>query len=323
MEALVWLGGDRLVIEDLPSEIPHADETLFDVSLAGICGSDLHAYRGAGGKRVPPLVLGHEAVGRIKGDDRLFVVLPLQGCGHCARCLSGQENLCSDRLLLGLDRPGTFAQEVVVPTSALVAVPDGLSADVAALTEPLATSLAAFKGLELGPDVNVAVIGCGSIGLLAIYAAALSGCHVVAADPMIDRHATALELGAATVVSSAEEFAPGSADIVVDAVGYEATWSAGLRTVRAGGDVVIVGLGQFTGSVEIGDLVRRGVSFRGSYAYTRKDFEEALAMLATAPPSVGWLDRVPLREGAAAFASLAGQTTNAVKILLQPAGVTD
>lgn len=318
MEALVWLGGDRLEIEDLPVETPDPSETLFHVALAGICGSDLHAYRGAGGKRVPPLVLGHEAVGRVDGDDRLFVVLPLQGCGHCALCLSGRENLCPDRQLLGLDRPGTFAHDVVVPTSALVPVPDGVSADVAALTEPLATSLAAFEGIPLGPEVNVTVIGCGSIGLLAIYAAALAGCVVTAADPMADRRATAVELGATSTVASADEFAAASADVVIDAVGYEATWSAGLRAVRPGGHLVVVGLGQYAGNVDIGDLVRRGVTMRGSYAYTRHDFESALAMLATDPPAVGWLERLPLRDGAVAFANLAGQLTNSVKILLQP-----
>jgi len=323
MEALVWLGGDRLEIEDLPSEVPNSEETLFNVVLAGICGSDLHAYRGHGGKRVPPLVLGHEAVGRIEGDERLFVVLPLQGCQHCALCASGQENLCVDRKLLGLDRPGTFAQQVVVPTSALIAVPEGLSADVAALTEPLATSLAAFKGFELGPDVKVAVIGCGSIGLLAIYAAALAGCDVVATDPMAERRDTALELGATRVVESADGFVAGSMDLVIDAVGIEATWSAGLRAVRNGGGVVIVGLGQISGNVEIGDLVRRGITVKGTYAYTRADFEEALALLAKAPPSVGWLERMDLSEGATAFADLVAQRTNAVKILLQPSGSHD
>jgi threonine dehydrogenase-like Zn-dependent dehydrogenase len=323
MEALVWLGGDRLEIEDLPSEVPKSDETLFTVSLAGICGSDLHAYRGSGGKRVPPLILGHEAVGRIPGDDRLFVVLPLEGCHHCALCANGQENLCNERQLLGLDRPGTFAQEVVVPTSALVAVPEGLSADVAALTEPLATSLAAFKGLELGPDTKVAVIGCGSIGLLAIYAAAFTGAQVVATDPMTERSEAAMELGATSVVASADDFAAGSMDIVIDAVGIEATWGAGMRAVRNGGAVVIVGLGQFSGNMEIGDLVRRGISVRGTYAYTRADFEAALALLAKSPPAVGWLERLPLSEGATAFADLAGQRTNAVKILLQPVGSSD
>ncbi len=318
MEALVWLGGDRLVLEDVVSPETNEDETLFRVSLAGICGSDLHAFRGAGGKRIPPLILGHEAVGRVDGDDRLFVVFPLEGCGKCEACAKGQENLCVDRRLLGLDRPGTFAQEVTVPTSSLLAVPDGLSADLAALTEPLATSLALFRGIALDSDTELAVIGCGSIGLLAVYAASQAGCSIVATDPLEERREAALALGATRVTDSAEEFAPASADMVIDAVGIEATWSAGIRTAKAGGDVVVVGLGQSSGNVEIGDVVRRGITLRGSYAYTREDFARALDMLAAHPPSAAWLTRLPLGQGADAFASLVEKRSPAIKILLEP-----
>lgn len=322
MESLVWLGGDQLVIDQLPTPKPAADETLFSVVLAGVCGSDLHAFRGHGGKRVPPLVLGHEAVGRIPGDDRLFVVFPLQGCGQCELCRRGRENLCPDRRLLGLDRPGTFAAQVSVPTSSLVPVPDGVSADLAALTEPLATSLALFTGLELTADTRVAVIGCGSIGLLAVYAAALTGASVVATDPLAERRAVATQLGA-TVVDSAADLV-GPFDVVIDAVGIEATWSAALRTVRSGGEVVVVGLGASSGSVEIGDLVRRGVTLRGSYAYTRDDFANALALLAAHPPVADTLsERTALAEGSEAFTRLVEGRADAVKILLQPAGVTD
>ncbi len=320
MEALVWLGGDRLDVEDAPAPVPRDGEVLFRVTLAGICGSDLHAFRGHGGKRVPPLILGHEAVGTIDGDERLYVVFPLEGCGECAQCRRGQENLCADRQLLGLDRPGTFAAEVGVPRSALVAVPAGVSPEVAALTEPLATSLASLKGLDLSPATSVAVIGCGSIGLLAVYAAAATGARVVATDPLADRRDVALELGAERVVDSADDLEAASVDVVIDAVGIEGTWSAGLRAVSAGGTVVVVGLGQYSGAVEIGDLVRRGLALRGSYAYTREDFAEALALLARRPPATEWLERRPLSGGREAFASLADQSASAVKILLVPQG---
>jgi len=201
----------------------------------------------------------------------------------------------------------------------LVPVPAILSADIAALTEPLATALASFKGVELGPTSRVAVIGCGSIGLLTIYAAALAGWTVTATDPIAERRNAAVELGAQTIVATADNFEAGTMDLVVDAVGIETTWSAAVRAVRPGGDVAIVGLGQFAGSVEVGDLVRRGITLRGSYAYNRDDFAAALAMLAMAPPSAKWLKRLPLKEGPAAFASLADQSSTGIKILLQPA----
>src|SRR6516165_1758293 len=235
MEALVWLGGDRLSVEDAGQPELTAGEALFRVTLAGICGSDLHAYRGAGGRRRPPLILGHEAVGTVDGDDRLFAAFPLLGCQVCPACLAGRENLCPQRQLLGLDRPGTFAELVAVPASALVPVPAGVPAEVAALTEPLATALAAFSGFELGSGQRVAVIGCGSIGLLAVYAAARAGCMVTAADPVASRRQAAIEVGASDVVESAEDWPAGDADFVVDAVGIEQTWTAALKAVRPGG----------------------------------------------------------------------------------------
>jgi threonine dehydrogenase-like Zn-dependent dehydrogenase len=319
MEALVWLGGDKLSVSDLDPPEPSAGEALFHVSLAGICGSDLHAYRGAGGKRRPPLVLGHEAVGTVDGDDRLFVVFPLLGCQVCPACKAGHENLCPSRQLLGLDRPGTFAELVAVPASALVPVPAGVPAEVAALTEPLATALAVFSGFELGPGRRVAVIGCGSIGLLAVYAAVRAGCTVTAADPIARRRQAATEVGASGVADSAENWPAGAADFVVDAVGIEQTWAAALKAVRPGGTVDVVGLGQTSGVVEVGDIVRSGLTLRGTYAYTRGDFATALAMLTEQPPPTSWLERFPLKEGPAAFESLASLQAGAVKILLQPA----
>ena len=323
MEALVWHGGGKLSVENVERPVPGDGEALFHVSLAGICGSDLHAYRGAGGKRRPPLVLGHEAVGTVDGDERQFVVFPLQGCQVCPTCQAGRENLCPRRRLLGLDCPGTFADLVAVPAAALVPVPAGVPAEVAALTEPLATALAVFSGYDLSPGQRVAVIGCGSIGLLAVYAAVRAGATVIAADPVAARRQAALEVGASDVAESAEQWPAGAADFVVDAVGIEQTWTAALKAVRPGGVVDVVGLGQASGVVAVGDIVRSGLTLRGTYAYTRDDFAAALAMLAEQPPSTSWLERLALKKGPAAFESLATLRARAVKILLQPSGITD
>jgi threonine dehydrogenase-like Zn-dependent dehydrogenase len=323
MDALVWLGGDQLRVEDVARPEPGDGEVVFHVSLAGICGSDLHAYRGAGGKRRPPLVLGHEAVGTVDGDERLFVVFPLLGCQECPACRAGRENLCSRRQLLGLDRPGTFAELVAVPAGALVPVPDGVPAEIAALTEPLATALAVFSGYDMSPERRVGVIGCGSIGLLAVYAAARAGCTVIAADPVVSRRQAAIEVGASEVAESADVWPAGEADLVVDAVGIEQTWTAALKAVRPGGIVDVVGLGQASGIVAVGDIVRSGLTLRGTYAYTRGEFAAALAMLAEQPPSTSWLECLPLAEGPRAFESLATLRARAVKILLSPSSITD
>jgi threonine dehydrogenase-like Zn-dependent dehydrogenase len=207
---------------------------------------------------------------------------------------------------------------VAVPVGALVPVPAGVPAEVAALTEPLATALAVFGGHDLRPGQRVAVIGCGSIGLLAVYAAVRAGCTVTAADPVASRRNAAIEVGASDVAESAEEWPAGTADFVVDAVGIQPTWTAALKAVRPGGAVDIVGLGQASGIVAVGDIVRSGLTLRGTYAYTRDEFAAALGMLAEHPPSTSWLECLALKEGPAAFESLATLRARAVKILLQP-----
>lgn len=316
MDALVWHGGSNLTVEQIDPPQPAEDEVVVDIVLAGICGSDLHAYRGHGGKRTPPLVLGHEAVGRVHGESQLKALFPLRGCGRCAACASGAENLCSERRLLGLDRPGTFAEQVAIAPEDLFSVPDGVSAEVAALTEPLATALGALDGVPLGSSHRVAVIGLGPIGLLTVYAALDHGSPVVAVDPAPVRRRHAQALGPVEVLASVGELERESFDAVIDAVGVTATWSAGVQAVAGGGVVVIVGLGEDAGTMNVGRLVRAGLTVRGTYAYTRAQFNSALRMLSERPPSMSWVECLPLREGARAFERLASVTGDAAKVLL-------
>jgi threonine dehydrogenase-like Zn-dependent dehydrogenase len=317
MRALVWHGDDRLEVEALPEPVPGAEEVLLEVELAGICGSDLHAYRGHPGPRRPPLVLGHEALGTVAGRPGRFVVFPLVVCGVCAACRRGEENLCEQRGLLGLDRQGVFAERVPVRADALVPVPDGLDPYVAVLVEPLATSLSALRIDHVEADDTLLVVGGGPIGLLAVYAAVVRGARVTCAEPVDERRALAERLGAA-VLADAAEAPPGEADVAVDAVGIEPTWRAAVAGVRAGGVVALVGLGQADGAMPTGDLVRRGVAVRGHYAYTRRDFEDALALLAASPPPVDWVTVLELAEGAEGFRVLVEEPAAATKVLLAP-----
>jgi L-gulonate 5-dehydrogenase len=318
MRGLVWHGGARLELESLPEPEAGDGEVLFDVEVAGICGSDLHAYRGHPGPRVPPLVLGHEAVGSVEDRPGRFAVFPLVLCGRCTACRRGEENLCERRGLLGLDRQGVFAERVPVREDALVPVPQEMESHVAVLVEPLATSLSALRVEGVREGDSALVIGGGPIGVLAVYAAAARGARAVCVEPVAERRAVAERLGAAAVLSDTAELEPAAADIAIDAVGIEPTWRAAIAGVRAGGRVVLVGLGQAEGVVPTGDLVRRGVAVRGHYAYTRLDFEDALALLASSPPPVDWLTVLTLGEGAEGFRRLVEEPAAATKVLLAP-----
>jgi len=318
VRALVWHGGRNLSMEELPEPEPPGEEVVLDVGLAGICGSDLHPFKGHHGPRRPPLVLGHEVVGTVDGLPGRWSVFPLAVCGHCAACRAGRENLCPSRQLLGLHRPGVFAERVAVPRSALMEVPDALSDEAATLVEPLAVCVAALAPAQLRADSRVLVVGCGPIGLLSVYLAARQGAEVVAVEPVSARREWAERLGATRTMESATEAEGLEVDLAVDAVGAEVTWRPAIAATRSGGEVVVVGLAQADGGMPVADLVRRSIRVRGQFAYTRAEFAEALAILSAGELALGWLEVMPLDAGFSAFERLADSPDGTAKILLRP-----
>jgi threonine dehydrogenase-like Zn-dependent dehydrogenase len=316
MKALTWHGGPRLDYGDQPAPDASGGAVSFNVALAGVCGSDLHPYRGHHGPRTPPLVLGHEAIGTVAGDDARYVVFPIVSCGACAACLRGEENLCATRGLLGLDRQGVFAETVAVNAGTLTPIPPGVSDQAAVLTEPFACAVSALRYAGAAPGQRVLVLGGGPIGLLTVHACAVRGIEAIAVEPVDARRDLARRLGAAQVAASVDDLGPGEVDVAIDAVGIEPTWQAAVARVRAGGSVTVIGLGQAEGVVAVGDMVRRGITMRGHYAYTRADFDAALQTLGEHPPDLEWLTVLPLSEGAEAFRRLVEEPEGTVKALL-------
>ena len=316
MRALVWHGDTRIDLEDLPAPPLATGEVVLEVELAGICGSDMHPYRGHPGPRHPPLILGHEVVGSVADRPGRFTVFPLVTCGRCRRCLAEEENLCERRHLLGLDLPGVFATQVAVREDALLPIPDGLDSRIAVLVEPLAASLSAWRVDGIAAGDSVLVVGGGPIGLLGVYLCAQRGARVVCAEPVAERRVLAERFGASEVLAETSAVRPEQADFAIDAVGVEQTWRAAIGGVRPGGTVALVGLGQAEGVMPAADLVRRGVTVRGHYAYTRADFEEALGFLAETPPPLDWLTVMGLSEGAEGFRRLVEEPNSVTKVLL-------
>jgi len=320
MKALTWHGGPQLEYGDRPAPEAGPGAVPFNVALAGVCGSDLHPYRGHQGPRTPPLVLGHEAIGTVAGDDARYVVFPIVSCGSCPACLRGEENLCETRGLLGLDRQGVFAETVAVAPAALTPIPPGVPDEVAVLTEPFACAVSALRYAGATPGERVLVLGGGPIGLLTVHACAVRRIEAIAVEPVAARRELAARLGAGQVAASVDELGVGEMDTAIDAVGIEPTWRAAIARVRPGGSVTVIGLGQAEGVVAVGDMVRRGITMRGHYAYTRADFDAALQTLAEHPPGREWLTVLPLREGAEAFRRLVEEPEGTVKALLAVPG---
>jgi alcohol dehydrogenase/L-iditol 2-dehydrogenase len=204
---------------------------------------------------------------------------------------------------------------VVLPAGNLVPVPSGLGIVPAALTEPLATAMNVARTEGVSASRTVLVIGCGSIGLLATYALSRLGATVHATDPVDGRRAVAQELGADAALASTGEITPEHYDIVVDAVGIPATWALAIASVRTGGSIAMVGLGQSEGLLPMGAVVQRGITLRGYYAYTRDDFDAALRLLASSPPPMGWVRPAALEEGADVLLRLIDDPAMAAKVM--------
>ena len=174
MRALVYTGTQLSEIRDVPTPVCDLEQVVVDLAFCGICGSDMHAWHGHDDRRVPPLVLGHEAVGVANGgplQGKRVAINPLMTCGVCVSCASGNEHLCAKRELIGMRAPGAFAEKVAIKAQNLTIIPDDLSFADAALAEPLACSVHAVRlAIQHADDdktVTIAILGGGAIGLLA------------------------------------------------------------------------------------------------------------------------------------------------------------
>ena len=327
MDALVWLGPERLRVEHVARPVAQPGEVIVGVDAAGICGSEVEGYLGRQKNRTPPLVMGHEFAGTVRavadGVDpswigRRVTVNPLLSCGTCPACRGGNRNVCERRQLIGVHRPGGFGADVAVPVSALVPLPDGLDARLAALAEPLANGVHAVRlGTLLGTPDRAIVIGAGTIGLAALQAARAAGiAQVVVAEPHAGRRAQAERLGATETAASADAIRAPAA-LVMDAVGRTETRARGIALTRGAGTFVALGLHEDTLAVSFHDLIRREIAIQGSYAYSDEDFATALRWLAEGRAGIGTLEPVrSLADGPRAFAELAKGATGAIKIFL-------
>ncbi len=334
MRAIVWQGPERMTVQEQPDpREPEAGELIVRPAAVGICGSEVEGYLGHMGNRTPPLVMGHEFAGVVVAagagagelEGARVTVNPLSGCGECRLCRAGHTNLCADRVLLGIQAPGAFADLVRVPAASARRLPDGVSARTGALVEPLANGVHAVRlGLAREPVARAVVIGGGTIGLVTLQAALLSGIeHVALLEPHPERRERAAALGAHATHGSAEQaLADEPADLVLDAVGAQATRALAARLVRPAGQVVYVGLADDDTTLGFHDVVRSQLTLQGSYAYTMDDFEQAFAWLVSGQASLGELPAVrPLDDGPGAFAALAsGPPPAAVKVFLAGAG---
>ena len=326
MKALVYTDRERTEFRDEPTPSPGPGDALVAVEAVGICGSDMHAWHGHDPRRVPPLILGHEAAGVVLEGDKpgqRVVLNPLISCGQCDYCSGGRANLCQARELIGMRLPGAFAEQVAIPERNLIPVPDRIGSAQAALTEPCAT---AWHGLDLAaraswrdlPHCRALVIGCGSVGLLAgLILKAWEAAEVCLAETNPLRRETAAAAGLDVFDPLATPAEPAAFDLVFDAVGATATRAAAITATRPGGVIAHVGLQDWAGEFDARTLTLSEITFVGVYTYTDRDLRASLAALADGRlGDLAWIEQRPLSEGGRAFEDLNANRSRAAKIIL-------
>lgn len=329
MRALVYTGEKTLEMQDADEPVPMGDDVLVRVESVGICGSDMHAFLGHDERRPPPLILGHEAAGTVLSgpmEGRRVTVNPLVTCGACPACRSGRENICPDRQIISMHpRPGAFAQIVAVPPSNLVEIPDDLSFDAAALVEPFACGWHAIRLARRAlsvplEDARVLVLGGGAIGVGAALSLAAGG----AGDVLISEPNAAKRVylerncGLPSAVPDAIPAQPGF-DLIIDAVGIDATHAQAISSVLPGGVVMHIGLGGSNGQFDIRRMTLQEITLIGTYTYAREDFQAtAEAIIDGRMGSLDWMEIRPLNAGQSAFEDILAGKAAAPKIVLRP-----
>lgn len=331
MKALLYEAPRRLVERDRPPPEPDDGEVVVRVDSVGICGSDMHAYLGHDDRRPAPLILGHEAAGVVETGPRAgarVAVNPLVSCADCDMCLDGRPNLCPQRQIISMPpREGAFAERVAIPERNLVEIPDAMSLTHAALAEPTAVSYHAVRlaarALPRPVSASTAVVlGGGALGMAAALVLRMLGVRALKiADTNAARRRTIADSAGFETYDPAqgEGPEPGTAELVVDAVGAAATRRAASALARPGGVIVHVGLQEAEGGLDARRLTLQEITFVGCYTYTLVDFRETVDALARgALGDLSWIEERPLSAGPQAFEEILEGRVAAPKTVLRP-----
>jgi L-iditol 2-dehydrogenase len=346
MQALLLTEYRKLELTDAPRPAVGPNDVLVRVAACGICGSDVHGYDGSSGRRIPPIIMGHEAAGvveeigaavdRVRVGDRVTFDSTVS-CGECGSCRRGAVNLCECRRVLGVScgdyrQHGAFAEFVAVPQNILYPLPPELPFEQAAMIEPVSVAVHAVDRLNIKTGETAVVVGSGMIGLLVIQALRVAGCHnIIAIDIDPTRLKLAKQLGAtttfnpeptatATPVELVLELTNGEgADVSVEVVGNAAALATAIGCVRRGGRVGLVGNLSPEVPFPLQAVVTRELTLYGSCA-SAGEYARAIEFVASGAIRVAPLitATAPLGDGPQWFERLYAREPGLMKVILQP-----
>ena len=343
MKALVLQAYHQLVVQEVPEPEMGPKDVMIAVRACGICGSDVHGIDGSTGRRIPPVIMGHEAAGVIakvgtqvtdwQCGDRVTFDSTIY-CGECFFCRRGEINLCDRRRVMGVScddyrQHGAFAEYVVVPQHILYRLPEGLSFEEAAMVEALSIAFHAVGRAPVTLNDTAVVVGAGMIGLLVIQSLRAAGCgQIIAVDLDPGRLELACKLGAdegmnsdsEDIVSKVQERTGGrGADRAFEVVGLSPTLQMAIACLRKGGSLTMVGNLAAKTEFPLQSVVTRELTLYGSCA-SGGEYPACLDMIARGAIDVQALTSAvaPLEDGADWFDRLYGREPGLMKVILQP-----
>ena len=343
MKAMLLTEYKNLTVTEFPKPEISANDVLVQVRACGICGSDIHGYDGSTGRRIPPLVMGHEAAGVItevgdqvtafKVGDRVTFDSTVS-CGQCFFCRRGDINLCDNRMVLGVScgeyrRHGAFAEYVSVPQHICYRLPEGLPFEHAAMIEAVSIAVHAANRTPVSLGDTSVVVGSGMIGLLVIQAMRLAGCgQIIAVDLEENRLLKAKELGAdiglkgdaVDVPAEVRKLTGGrGADVVLEVVGVAATVNTAIACARKGGTITLVGNLAPKVEMPLQAIVTKELTIHGSCA-SRGEYPACIELLERRAIRVDPLitATISLQDGPAWFQRLYAGEPGAMKVIVDP-----
>jgi len=343
MKALILKEYNQLVYEDVPEPGIAPGEVLVQVKACGICGSDVHGLDGSTGRRIPPIIMGHEAAGVIaqvgpgvlgwQTGERVTFDIAVY-CGSCYFCRRGLVNLCDQRRIVGVSTPefrmhGAFAEYVAIPHQVLYRLPQTLSFEKAAMMEAVSVAAHAVERTPISLHDTALVVGSGMIGLLIIQMLRIAGCgQIIAVDLEQDRLDTACTLGADLGLMSGVDDVPAEvrrrtggrgADVAFEVAGLTPTVQMAVTSLRKGGSLTLVGNFSPTVELPLQEVVIRQLTLAGS-TNAAGESEACLDMMASGLVNVDTLISAvaPLAEGATWFERLRKREPGLMKVILEP-----
>jgi len=338
VKALVYHGPEDLRWEDIDNVRPGKGEVLVKVKAVGICGSDVHGFLGITGRRIPPMVMGHEFSGIIeevgegvkdaKVGDRV-APYPVFFCGECELCKQGRSHMCLNKKSLGvLECNGAMAEYVVVPEKFLFKLADNVSYNVGSMMEPLAV---AYRGVNTAGDLsgkNVLIVGAGTIGLLVLAVVKMRNpAKVFISDLSDNRLSVAKKMGADFVINPSKQDLNeiiknqtngAGVDVALEAVGATPTVQQAMAALKIGGTAVWIGNSAKMITINMQEIVTRELKVFGTFIYTIKEFGEVVNLLNEGKLNVEPLISLtaPMEKGVELFKQLAKDPGPMIKVIL-------